>query len=369
MNNDPDLEVLRNAFKEGVLTLYIGAGISKDSGLPDWNTLVSTLYYSAVYSDWTSHWTPLPNYLYALSEWMLQRSNDPPEVVAGKIQSYIDSDPTAGQRSVFEYRLLQTLYAPWIGGGGFSPGAAQLRGGNPMLDAVAALCEASTSGKGLHAVVTTNYDCLLEKALGGSAVASDFPPIWHGKNAPVNQAGAKGIQRGIYHVHGYLPPPWETHGSTIDEIMLTEAHYHAAASDPYSWSNLFLISCLASTTGLISGMSLTDRNLRRLLNALKKTTLLKPVYIILKKPVVPELTDCDQTIIDERAKKYAKRFADGGLKPPGNLPGDLKAILKGLVGQEQDIITTMLSNLGVTVKWVDDYCEVPAFLKAISAAV
>jgi hypothetical protein len=370
MNNDTELNVLRRAFAEGKLTLYVGAGLSRDSGLPTWNTLVGTLYYSAVAADWVSRWRPFPNYLFALSEWLLKQSGEPPEVIAGKVETYYDREPNGQANSVFQQEFLRTLYAPWHDQNrGFAvPSGPALRGRNPMLEAVAALCEATNANKGLHAVVTTNYDCLLEKALAGGPGAATFEPIWQGSSLSGASAGADMARKGIYHVHGYLPPAGEPAGSPFDKIVLTEAHYHAAASDPYSWSNLCLISCLSSSTGLIAGMSLTDRNLRRVLYALKQTRLLNPVYLIMKEPKPPILSVCDINSITEKAIEYLNRFEDGGLKQPENVSYDLNEILKGVMGQERDMVNKMLEGLGVTLIWVDDFPEISAFMQKICSA-
>src|SRR5439155_7610347 len=169
--------------------------------------------------------------------------------------------------SGFVDELMETLYLPWRQPHGpiRAPSAGQLRRGNALLDAVAKLCEATVNRRGLHAVVTTNCDSLLEQALSEGPTRDKFKPIWKW----AEKLSPK--KKGIFHVHGYLPANGS--GSPYGEIMLTEAQYHGAASDPYSWSNLTLIQCFSASTGLMVGMSMTDRNLRRLLHALHSTQL------------------------------------------------------------------------------------------------
>src|ERR1700760_3206983 len=115
------LHNLQRAFASGRLTLYLGAGISLASGLPSWNTLVATLYYSAVMADWMGPWTPYPNYLFALSEWLLKQSGEPPEVIAGKVDSYYGRLSNGSRDPAFEAAFLQTLYSPWNQNGVVQP--------------------------------------------------------------------------------------------------------------------------------------------------------------------------------------------------------------------------------------------------------
>jgi hypothetical protein len=371
----PDLKEplaeLRGAFARGRLTLYLGAGVSTASGLPDWNTLVATLYYSAVHADWSSRWKPYPNYLFAMGEWMLKNSGEPPEVLAGKIETYFDD------RAGFEDELLNVLYSPWQtapwpwSGKVTPPSAHDLRSGNSTLDAVASLCEATDRTNGLYAVVTTNFDCLLEQVLQDTSVATLFEPVW--KPSSLGSVGAIcGCGKSIFHVHGYLPPKTQHeqpgNRSSFNEIMLTEAHYHGATRDPYSWSNLCLIHCFSSTVGLIVGMSMTDRNIRRLLFALSNTQLLESTYLILKEPETRELTECEVSAIQRKAEKYNARFLRSGLKPDRGIAEKFERILEGLTSQEKDITERTLARFGIKVLWVSDHSETATILKALHPA-
>jgi hypothetical protein len=347
------LEALQRDFQRGRLTLYLGAGVSRDSGLPSWSTLIASLYYAAVDADWSPRWLAYPNYLYALGEWLLKKSGEPPEVIAGRIDTYFE------QRSEFAKKLEEALYLPWrqTYRSGQTPPPAKLRSGNLLLKAVAELCEATNARRGVHAVVTTNYDSLLEEVLRTGAASQRFVPIW--EQADKLGAGKKGI----FHVHGYLPARGQ--GSRYEQIMLTEAQYHGAASDPYSWSNLTLIQCFSATTGLVIGMSMTDRNLRRLLHALHQTQLRERQYVILKEPEVPAMSTCDQQEVHERAVTYSERFAGSGLKKGNQMGEDMQQILAELIRQEKTMAEKSFASIGVTPLWVKDYDEIPVLVEAV----
>ena len=347
----PALEALRKEFRDKRLTLYLGAGVSRESGLPNWNTLLASLYYRAISEDWKPEWIAFPNYLYALGEWLLTKSGEPPEVIAGKIHRHYGS-------SGFAKRLKETLYLPWPQTRAPSP--KQLRQGNGLLDAVAKLCEAHMSNNGgLHAVVTTNYDSLLEQALSEGPGKAGFEPIWNARTELLPK------KKGIFHVHGYLPA--KGRGSPYEEIMLTEAQYHGAASDPYSWSNLTLIKCFSASTGLMIGMSLTDRNLRRLLHALHLTQLREKQYLILKRPEPPKMTQCDIQEVDKSAREYADRFLGSGIKT-GDPGQKMRTILEELVRQGEDMARDALTSMSVTPLWVQHHKDIPVIVEAVGTS-
>jgi hypothetical protein len=112
-------------------------------------------------------------------------------------------------------------------------------------------------------------------------------------------------------------------------------------------------------------MSMTDRNLRRLLHALKHTELLEPVYLILKRPQPPVVSDCDATAIHENAQRYWDRFEASRLKHPIDVREKLDTMLVELTDQEKNIAERSFGDLGVTVIWVGDYADIPEFIKSI----
>ena len=166
---------LRQAWEAQNLTLYLGAGVSVGNGLPTWERLVLAMYFSAVNRNRLGGWRPYPNYLYAIAEWHLERSNEPLDITARKIRRY-HQDPQD-----FLESLRQTLYAGFVESGQYEdawfqplePGA--LREANSTLDAVARLCESGCADrKGVRAVIKYIFYCLLETALR----SLDCQPIW-----------------------------------------------------------------------------------------------------------------------------------------------------------------------------------------------
>src|SRR5690606_21315200 len=70
----------------------------------------------------------------------------------------------------------------------------------------------------------------------------------------------------IYHVHGFLPRDRSGYdGLEKSTLVFSEEGYHELFTDPYHWSNLVQLNLLRETRVLMIGLSLTDPNLRRLL--------------------------------------------------------------------------------------------------------
>jgi hypothetical protein len=337
---------IRAAYKSGNLTLYLGAGVSKGNGLPTWSELVLAMYFTAIEGHWKYQWRPYPNYLFAIAEWQLRQRSEPPEVTAQKVRQHYQHPRE------FLDDLRTMLYA----GGAFYGSAKKLRNANPLLKAVSDLCRRSRlDGPGIQRVVTYNYDDLLEMATRGSRCK--FVPVWK-SSEPLSDA-----ERPIFHVHGYIP----VHGATSepDHILFTEAQYHSAANDPYSWSNLCQIQSMSSSVGLMIGLSLTDSNMRRLLSALKKTPLRKRIFALLKRPKWPEPSGAELDAIHNRAREYFDKFERSGVKTAAGRYGQMLEIIKVVNQHEQASQTQMLENFGITPIWYDEYENVPPILDSI----
>ncbi len=230
---------------------------------------------------------------------------------------------------------------------------------NPTLEAVAKLCALDATGVGgVAAVVTYNYDNLLEMAI----VDRPHQPIWDSQEL-------SGGSLPIYHVHGYVPIH-DGQQSCYEDIVFTEEQYHVASQDAYSWFNLVQIQCMSSTTGLMIGLSLSDRNIRRLLDAIMKTPVGTRNYALLKKPPTrtPDRRQLDA--IQQSAARYLERFERSGIKRAQmkgpswedqvtSIAEAVKA--KGLAEEE-----TVLNQLGVTPIWYEDHEEIPQILAQIS---
>ena len=359
-STDQALDNLRKAHREGDLTLYLGAGVSVDSGLPTWEKLVLAMYFSALTKESLSGWRPFPNYLFAIAEWHLGRAHEPLEITARKIrQCYADDD-------IFLQHLRETLYAGFAAEyGAGEPGLNQgaIRDGNRTMDAIAALCEHRPDPHGgVSSVITYNYDNLLEAAVGDSLCQPVF-----------GQVSLEPAKLPIYHVHGYVP--FEGKKSSAMGVVFTEEQYHFAAQDSYSWANLVQIQCMSSSVGLMIGLSLSDRNMRRLLDAVSRSPVNTRNYAFLQIPKWPEPDNAELSTIDAKAREYFDRFARSGVKwrteyPPGtktetSWEGQIKGILSEVRKVDVARQTSILENLGIRPIWYEDHHQIPSMIGRI----
>ena len=122
------------------------------------------------------------------------------------------------------------------------------------------LCQTIKSRE-VDSVITFNYDVLLEEGLERIKL----------KTTSISE---KNIQIKdhvpIYHVHGIIPRVLkldeQSHSLSYITPVLTEHDYHELYGDIYSWSNILTLNTLNHNTCVLMGLSMTDPNLRRLLD-------------------------------------------------------------------------------------------------------
>jgi hypothetical protein len=346
---------LRKAFRQGELALYLGAGVSVGNGLPPWDKLVLAMYFAAIRPQPMRGWHPFPNYLLAIAEWHLNRSHEPVDVTARKIRKHIKSPKEF-------LRLLQTtLYVGYLDADG-NPiqlfDSQALRFANPTLDAVTHLCETSAVGRsGVRSVITYNYDELLEVTLGNYP----FQTFWKAASS------VKG-KLPIYHVHGFIPL-FGQKSSKSREIVFTEEQYHLAAHNPYAWANLVQIQSMSQSVGLMIGLSLSDRNMRRLLDAIVQLPHRPANYALLKLPHGDQPSNEELDGIHEKAIQYKERFERSGIKRGGVKGAGWRHQIRGIVREVErldiDQQTFVLNQLGIRPIWYKEHDEIPGLINQI----
>lgn len=110
-------------------------------------------------------------------------------------------------------------------------------------------------------VLTYNFDDLLEQYLIklGLQEGKDFITI--SKDAEIS--GNEMLP--IYHVHGVIPEKGPS-----DIVVFSEEEYHKRYSNPFHWSNIEQLHALSRKHCFFIGLSMTDPNLRRLLDAARQ---------------------------------------------------------------------------------------------------
>jgi hypothetical protein len=377
------IQEIREAFQNQNLSLYLGAGVSTDNNLPSWEKLVLALYFSKISEQQMQGWRPFSNYLFAIAEWHLANSTEPLEITARKLLKYYDTEDE--QEDVFMEDLYQILYGSMLDRYGQPSQDIDenfLRYNNKTLDAVATLCE--SKNKGIRSVITYNYDNLLEIAL------CNFP-----HQSVYSSTSLENGKLPIHHVHGYVPFDKSIPGSSGNDIVFTEDQYHQVARNPYNWSNLVQLQSMTNSVGLMIGLSLSDRNMRRLLDAVRNAPINSISYALLK---VPDENPTEDRVLDEiheKAKGYLDRFRNSGVKSeqdesmgilfgrPGiksaqpaikssksgtkgpRYRNEIAGIIEQVKQLDKEQQQYVLEQLGIKPIWFHEYPEIPEILGRI----
>lgn len=305
-DNAHALARLRAAFAADRLTLWLGAGVSMGSGLPGWDELLRGVFINTLGSVRTDN----PRLAQAVAETWFEANDRSKTIVARELKSSFASPDD------FVKWVRFSLYK-WIDCTPRGTPTRRFREAlkdNATLMAVAALCRSSTGRTGgVRRVVSYNFDDLLELGLDGVPHRA----VWsRGTVAPGRLP--------IYHVHGFLPArsPWvdypEGRASRADEIVLTEDQYHGAAATPYGWANLVQLQAMTDSVGLAIGLSMTDPNMRRLLDIASQSPVRPELYALLPRRDAGEPSDAQLDAIVERLGELRRRDAR---RAPAGRPG------------------------------------------------
>ena len=185
------------------------------------------------------------------------------------------------------------------------------RAPDPLLDAIVSL------RSGLHGVVSFNFDDTLEEALRNDGV--EFTAVIDGRDL----GRIRGLP--VYHPHGYLPRSGE--GSSA--VVFSESQYHTQYAENYNWTNIVVQRLLLESTCLFVGTSLSDPNLRRMIDLAHRQNPFQQHYYV--------------TIASRHSEEYLRGAIDE------NLQASYEAI-------------------GVIPFWLDAYDKMPLLLHAIRGA-
>ena len=288
------IEAMGRSLHSGRLTLICGAGISVGAGIPDWNSLLRYMFVLMI--DALSKNEPLK--LKGISAESLQNNLSSSALVIGKyLKTNLGKD--------FLPSLRDALYSN-------NPKSGEI------INEIVSLARPQRNGRPLDSIITFNFDGLLEENFLQREIQHKTIYAEGTKSAP-NEIP-------IYHVHGYLPRTGRIPNNV--EIVLSEDAYHSQFIDPFSWSNLIILNKLGHNTCLLIGISLSDPNMRRLLDVSNRKNPEKTRnHFLIKKRITQKNSDVD-SLAD---------FLD-----------------------EQDA-----NNLGINLIWIDQFDNIPEILRRI----
>ena len=317
-------DLLSQHLQAGKLTLVLGAGTSADFNLPGWQALLQKLLLNSMDHDLKTASVLAQLFIHLFS---------PSPLIAGRYlkQTY------EGKKQSFSEAVRKALYAE-----------AELSTNSNLMQEITELCRTQEDYQ-LDSVITYNYDDILEQHLKQAKI----------KHRAIygEQMKEAGEELKVYHVHGFLPRRGKLKAE--HEIVLGEDLYHQQYQDIYSWTNIIQIDKFRTQNCLLIGVSLTDPNLRRLLDIarfLRGKETKKYHYLIKRRYNQEEVkTQLQKLLNNNRAMVQRK------VQAQLNVEDTVKHLVQIIERfDEQDA-----QSFGVKILWVEEFNEIPDLLASI----
>lgn len=325
---------LISSYEAEDLVIVLGAGVSVPYELPNWDTLLQKLLLTSFQKETDSD----TDKSLVLAKLFTKIFSPNPLIAARYLRNHykenLNKDPVG-----FEKAVRKALYSN-----------LKKDFQSPLFKEIIQLCAAPGKTPNLNSIITYNYDDILETHLKGIDIA-----VPHKSISEVGMKPSPG-ELPIYHVHGYLPRTGKLSPTAL--ITLSENEYHQQYSDTYSWNNIVQINKFRDNTCLFIGLSLTDPNIRRLLDiANSQRGSAKPQHFSIRK---------------KYEKESIKEALDKILKDNPEISEEkLKAKLKfdetinTLVKVMETFETKDDHSFGISTIWVKEYDDTPKILEGI----
>lgn len=287
-----NLKSAQKAFYSGPNTFFLGAGVSCSEGLPGWKKLLITILSEAT-------GTRIGEEEFEA----LFKANGSSSIIMGRYIRRLYHDNKIQLRKAIHNCLYKNKTYRMI-----------------KSDTIKTICNlVMNNNERVKSIITYNYDDLIEQQLAniGVPTSSVFGPHEPDGRFPV------------FHVHGIL----DQEGMKSSDIVLAEDDYHEQYRRAFMWSNVEQLHALQNNNCFFVGLSMTDPNLRRLLDFTKS-----------------EASNNNKGDSHCFAFMMKDSMAEG-------VKGDRKQFL-----EEQKY---MLENLGVRVIWYNDHNELPKLLDSL----
>lgn len=303
---------LKSAYSRQDVSLFLGAGVSIDAGIPLWANMIKILLINMIETKIDGKTLSEADHT-TLNELAYKNQEESPLTQMRYIKTAFENE---------EYYSLvhEALYS------------GSIKNTTKLIDAIVQLSSPRRNHCGVKGIVTYNFDNLIELKLADKDI--DYNIIFRETDIPDNNS------LNIYHVHGYLPQNTNEIQTMDDsnnaiELIFSEEDYHRVYQDSYCWSNLTQLNFFRESTCLFLGCSLTDPNLRRLLDVASRNGETPRHYAILKR----------------------KNFTD---EEHGQ-----KQILKLYQSIDNNVRESYYKSIGINIIWVDEYADIPKILNTV----
>jgi hypothetical protein len=314
---------INQAYKNEKLVLVLGAGVSLEFGVPTWNVLLQNLMVHTIEND-----NQVSNTLSKL----FNNIFTPNPLISGRyLQDFFENNDSS-----FETMVRDVLYSE-----------VNKDQSSQLLEEIVRICVAPGKSPNLDSIITYNFDDILEHKLNKTSMGIPYKSIYGiGMDLKNNELP-------IYHVHGFLPEKKDLDKSNT--ITFGESNYHEQYSDIYSWNNIVQINKFRENTCVFIGSSLTDPNIRRLLDiALKQKGNSKQHHYIFKKRINPEFLINQLNSQDSLEEMISLNDNN---------------IIELLLNIYEKFEENDSSSFGVKTIWVDAWHEIPEILRKMRESI
>lgn len=324
------LAALGASYESGQFSLFLGAGVSTSAGMPQWNTLLNSLFVTYLTKEFDKNTRISDSEIKQIVE-RLGQIDAPSALMAAR---YLRKG-LAGEASDI------TAFAKTITDNLYDLRDKRKKKDSDLISAISNLCMPKRTGARIDSVVTYNFDDLIENHLANSAI--QCRSIFSESDAHDPD------ELPIYHVHGFLPEaPDQYEGLDKSTLVFSEEGYHQIYGEAYHWSNLVQLGKLRSNTCLMIGLSMNDPNLRRLLDISARSVDSPRHFAFLRRIGL-------DSFIREKDKKTGKtrRFISN------------RRAAEQFLDRHHSLNEQIMKELGVTILWIEEFDDIPTLLKRL----
>lgn len=304
------VEQLHVQYENDNIVLFLGAGASNEAKIATWDTLISELFVALIDKQLIANHIQIEKkYKKKIVKEVIKQNGNSPLLQTRFLRNSFEND--------FEELVREILYKNAVES-------------SDLLEEIGQLCIPNRGKLGIRAIINYNFDDLAEKNLKRLRVK--YHSIYG--EGMIQDAD----ELGIYHVHGFLPQEKENYDNLTKSLLVfSEEGYHKLMLEPYNWANISQLNYMINNTCLFIGLSMTDPNMRRLLEiAAQKRT--------------ESDSDCQHYAIMRRFRMKESTEVDS---------------IKSFERVNETLQESFFKELGVNVLWIDEFDEIPVILKQI----
>ena len=316
---------LKSSYKNGQFSLFLGAGISSSAGMPDWNTLLNSLFITYLTKEFTDDINVNNDDISELVN-RLSTIDEPSALMAARYLRKGLSKNTENQKGFIE-AITKNLY---------HLRNKEVKIDSELIKAIVSICLPKRTGAKIKSIITYNFDDLLERELLTKTIQHRCIYTENESYDP--------DELPVYHVHGFLPEIRKNYESlNHSTLVFSEEGYHKIYEDSYHWSNLVQLNSFRENNCLMVGLSMTDPNLRRLLDISSRSLEKSKHFTFMKR-------------LSKDNFCYQK-----GKKLVSNIESAEK-----FLEMHHSLNQELMKELGVTIIWYESHNDIPIILKSIT---